>query len=105
MILDIEKMVLAGALSMGATQAFAELSEPLRGPEIGRSAGNCFVGPFPIASKPGHYASLCEVMSDAEKCLAYVKYHFNSDGSSNLTAHPEKLKYCIEAISKELLGE
>lgn len=94
--------VVAGAglsISVGAT---AKVAPPPRGADVQRAAGGCAIGPFPQTMKAGPYNVLCSSMQDAEKCLAFIKGHFLSNGSTVETSAPDKMEYCLDTLKKDL---
>lgn len=94
------------SLSVGASVASAQVNHEMpRGRDIHPLAGNCTIGPFRQTSKAGGYNTLCEIMSDSEKCLALIKGHFNRDGSHEATLQSEKLRFCLETLESELIKE
>ena len=94
------------AVSVGATAKVGgptgKVASPPRGAEIGGAAANCPIGPFPMTSKAGEYSRLCGSMQDAEKCLAVIKLHFNTDGTTEKTTDPDKMTYCLNELGKAL---
>ena len=74
-----------------------------RGYEIQVQAGNCGIGPFPQTSKAGIYNDYCDILSDAEKCTAFIKGHLLRNGEAVKTSEPKKLQYCLDQLQEELL--
>ena len=75
-----------------------------RGYAIEGLAGNCAVGPFPQTSKAGRYNVVCDTLTDAEKCLGFIKQHFISpvDGRTIKTHDNERLNFCLDTLKGEL---
>lgn len=85
-------------------QAYADPTPLPRGEEILDMAGNCKIGPFEQTSKAGHYNSLCNELTDSEKCLALLKQSFyGSVGETRPAYEPEKLSYCLDHFRNELI--
>ncbi len=97
--------LLMAALSLGSVVASAQQETLPRGPDVGTLAANCQTGPFRRVSKAGPYNQLCSVMSDSEKCLAFIKDHFELDGSHRTTFQPEKLRFCLDTLEQELIED
>lgn len=91
--------------SAGFSVAGQAVADTPRGRDILPQAGNCAIGPFHQTSKAGQYNILCEEMSDAEKCLAFIKGQFDNEGGHlPFSQHEvEKATYCMEALQKALL--
>jgi hypothetical protein len=94
------------AVSVGATAKVAghtgKVSGPPRGLDILPIAGQCNIGTFPQTTKVGRYNVLCNTMADSEKCLAFIKGHFDSTGASTETADADRLTYCLDELGKVL---
>jgi hypothetical protein len=74
-----------------------------RGANVERLAGHCPVGSFPQTSKAGPYNALCNQMPDAEKCLAFIKQHFNdTDGVVTETEDVDRMSYCLAELEAVL---
>ncbi len=91
--------------SSGLAAAGTALADTPRGQDVRPQAGNCEVGPFHQTMKAGEYNILCQEMSDAEKCLAFIKGQFDTEGGHQPFSdiHVEKAKYCMDALQKALL--
>ena len=97
--------VLAGTVTLGQGAAAQEI---VRGPNIAPIAGNCFIGPFPQTNKAGIYNRYCDELSNAEKCLAFIKGRFWSDGQTSPVSserESEKLSFCLEQLKQDLAIE
>ena len=98
--------LIAAAGLTAAAGAGAATSVP-RGENVGSLAGNCSIGTFPQTSKAGPYNSLCSVMKDSEKCLAFIKGHFYFNGQ-DVQVHEvsqkneAKAEYCLDVLKQEL---
>ncbi len=99
----LTSMVAAAGIvgSVSATAKVDPTSVP-RGADIAPIAGACTIGKFPQTMKVGHYNALCHTMQDAEKCLAFIKGHFASDGDTTKTGEPAKMEYCLGELSRVL---
>ncbi len=84
--------------ALGSTSKVGDLP---RGADVGTLAGGCGIGPFPQTTKAGGYNALCATMQDAEKCLAFIKGHFEATGAVNPTSEPEKMEYCLETLARD----
>lgn len=93
--------VVAAGLSASLV-ATAKVSGLSRGADVGELAGNCGIAKFPQTSKAGGYNAICDEMQDAEKCLALIKQHFNSDGSTNVTHDAGRMRYCLGELADVL---
>jgi len=82
--------------------ATAKVAGPPRGQDILPGAGNCSIGSFRQTTKAGQYNVLCDVMQDSEKCLAFIKGHFDRAGNSHVSSEPDKLTYCLEELERVL---
>jgi hypothetical protein len=90
------------AVSVGATAKVGGVGGPPRGSEIQPIAGMCTIGSFHQTTKTGQYNALCTVMSDAEKCFAFIKGHFDTAGDSTKTSDPAKMTFCLDELGKVL---
>ena len=101
------QLVMASAVAAaGLTLTLSAQADqgPPRGPDVDPIAGNCAMGPFPQTTKAGWYNSICEEMSDAEKCLAVIKGHFRHNGDlSDWSPHSqEKVQFCLDTLKSDL---
>lgn len=98
--------VLASLVAAASISTFAS-ADPARGHEVEPIAGSCNIGTFQQTSKAGSYNVLCNVMEDAEKCLAYIKQHINYSYSQDrvIVEHADdeaKAEYCLEVLKRDL---
>ncbi len=102
---NIITATLAAATVMAST-AHAQNFQVGRGPNVDRMASNCNIGPFPQVGKAGYYNSLCDTMPDSEKCLALIKLQMNNEGVIRPDQYNvERNQYCLQVLTKELVGE
>jgi hypothetical protein len=92
----------AGIASTVTVTAKAPGAGVPRGADVEPLAGGCNIGSFPQTTKAGRYNVLCNTMQDAEKCLAFIKGHFEANGDTNKTNAPDKMQYCLEELGKVL---
>lgn len=103
-ISKLAQRVMAVALATATVNASASTSKvggPPRGADVGTLAGGCGIGPFPQTTKAGQYNALCATMQDAEKCLAFIKGHFEDSGAVNPTGDTAKMEYCLETLARD----
>jgi len=102
----VNRGVAVGIAVAGLTLAAQGLSKSdlPRGPDIQPLAGSCNIGPFPQTSKAGQYNQLCNVMQDAEKCLAFLKRHFHHNGEVEAVYESDvaKANYCLDVLKRDL---
>lgn len=107
----MNKLAMIALVFANAAQA-SSLADPVlspdlppRGPEIGRGAANCGIGPFPRLGKAGRYNELCTTLTDAEKCLALIKRQMSEVGEVTPvgTSEIKRAEFCLDTFRKELL--
>ncbi|MDZ4660232.1 MAG: hypothetical protein SGJ18_01300 [Pseudomonadota bacterium] len=98
------KILVSVATLLTASGLMAEEFPP-RGPDIDQLAGNCAIGPFEQTEKAGRYNPYCHLLTDSEKCLAYIKGHMSPEGVVNKAGHQEKAQFCLDTFKKDLILE
>lgn len=69
-----------------------------RGPDVSVEAGNCAIGPFGSTGSAGVYDGICHRLSLNEKCLAYLKQHFDLKGEMIKAVDSAKAEFCIGTL-------
>jgi hypothetical protein len=95
-------VALATATVHTAVGSTSKVGGPPRGADVSARAGGCGIGPFPQTAKAGEYNALCATMQDAEKCLAFIKGHFEPSGAVNPAEDTAKMEYCLETLARDL---
>jgi hypothetical protein len=93
-----------GVAAVGLLSGAAASAEVPRGQNIEPRAAGCNIGPFGQVRKAGEYNLLCNEMSDAEKCFALIKGHFDEAGAIQPTSESDlaRMKYCLDTLTREL---
>lgn len=95
-------------LSLQAQAQFDEEAAP-RGRAVEALASYCSLGKIPQTGKVGHYTGLCDSLTDAEKCLAFIKRQMNLDNELDPAVdgyyQEERAQYCLSTFKKSLLGK
>ncbi len=100
------KMINAAILGVTAmaSQGFTQNEYP-RGENIPSRASVCPVGPFGATSKPG--GQPCQILTDAEKCLAHVKSAISDEGvlqpNVSVSQYEPRIRYCLSVFKQALL--
>ncbi len=108
---NLSKALAVAAIGLTGVPSEAKSFDPPRGDDVLDIASGCPLGPFGQTNKAGPYNHICNEMSDAEKCLAYIKDNLNreSDGSYEITpvykSERAKASFCINTFVNGLLVE
>ena len=98
--------LLASAIGLASLSSTANAEVP-RGMDIDPLASNCRIAKFPQTSKAGAYNNLCDIMQDAEKCLALIKGQFIYNGSTVSVSkfyqnELPRAQYCLNRLKFDL---
>jgi hypothetical protein len=105
---NLHALAVVAVMTSGLAVSTAAHSESIpRGADVGVGAGDCAIGEFPQTHKAYPYNELCKSMPEAEKCLAFIKQSFATNGST-VTVVPKheslvpKAEYCLEVLKRDL---
>lgn len=98
----ISLLLISGLILTATAHGVLNEKTPLRGADVGVSAGHCFVGPFGQTGDAEEYKGLCSSLTASERCLAYFKQHFNEKGEVSPAEDTAKVSFCSQVLTRKL---